>query len=62
MKKIYLQPSVKMAKTEIELILDGSGVMSDKGIGYGGADTNGSKDPASRQRHSVWDDENDEEF
>jgi hypothetical protein len=60
MKKNYIQPSVSMDKMGIQVILAGSpGVTSNKGIGYGGVDVDGIKDPASRQ-WDMWDDEDDE--
>ena len=36
-------------------MLAASGVSSDKGIGYGGIDGEGTKDPAARRRHNEWD-------
>ena len=55
MKKTYLAPVVEVMNTEVEELLAGS-VTSDKGIGYGGVDTAGDMDPASRSVNS-WDDE-----
>ena len=55
MKKTYLAPVVEVMNTEVEDLLAGS-VTSDKGIGYGGVDTAGDMDPASRSVNS-WDDE-----
>ena len=31
----------------------------DKGIGYGGVDTGGSKEPGARYHNNLWDDEED---
>ena len=59
MKKKYLQPSVSMDNMALQVILAVSGVTSDKGIGYGGIDENGTKDPSSRSL-GLWDDEEDE--
>lgn len=36
-------------------------ITSDKGIDYGGVDEEGTKDPASRKYHDVWEDETEEE-
>ena len=58
MKKTYLQPSIEMANMETEAMICGS-VTSDKGIGYGGVDEEGTKDPASRRQFDVWADEED---
>ena len=60
MKKKYLQPSVSMDNMALQVILAVSGVTSDKGIGYGGVDENGTKDPSSRRSMDLWDDEEDE--
>ena len=55
MKKTYSAPVVEVMNTEVEELL-ASSVTSDKGIGYGGVDTDGSKDPASRGGNG-WDNE-----
>jgi len=61
MKKTYLQPSVEMSNMETEQMICDS-VTSNNGIGYGGVDENGMKDPASRRyRNDVWEDEGLEE-
>ena len=60
MKKRYLQPSLAIHKMGTWVILTGSGVTSGKGIGYGGVDENGTKDPSSRRSMDLWDDEEDE--
>ena len=64
MKKTYLQPSAEMDNMETEsMICSSPGVTSDRGIGYGGVDEDGSLDPASR-RYSIWEEEDvhEEEF
>jgi hypothetical protein len=63
MKKVYIIP-----QTEEIVITNGItllGVSSDKGIGYGGKDANGTKDPSARpygwdDEEDDWDDEEDE--
>ena len=64
MKKTYLKPSTVTVSTELVTIVCQSGgdVSSDKGIGYGGVDEEGSLDPASRRRRDVWEDVGDEEY
>lgn len=60
MRKKYLIPATAVVTTENLLLLSGS-VQSDVGIGYGGTDEGGTKEPASRQYKSLWDDEDGEE-
>ena len=62
MKKTYLQPSVAMDKMELQAILAISGVTSNKDIGYGGIDQDGSVAPESRSMGNwgLWDDGEDE--
>ena len=55
MRKTYIIPSVKTVDCESEELMDVSGVYSDKGIGYGGVDEEGTVEAESRR--SVWDDE-----
>ncbi len=63
MKKTYLQPLTKVVMMGTQTIVCASkGVTSGKGIGYGGVDEEGEKDPASRRRRNVWDDEEEEEW
>lgn len=58
MKKTYMKPVIDIDGMEAETIICASqGVTSGNGIGYGGVDENGSKDPASRREFSVWDEE-----
>jgi len=57
MKKLYCQPYIKMVHIDyIRIVCAYSGVTSDKRIGYGGVDTEGDLEGASRQRCSVWED------
>lgn len=57
MKKVYMAPVTKMVAVGTEMLLAGSGVQSDNGIGYGGVDADGSKEPSARRRSDVWDEE-----
>ena len=51
-----------VAKVEpLAMICGSKDVTSDKGIGYGGVDEEGTLDPASRRRRDVWEDEELEE-
>ncbi|MCR4809312.1 MAG: hypothetical protein K5896_05585 [Prevotella sp.] len=55
MKKKYLQPWTVVIKLKHATMLCASkGVTSDKGIGYGGVDEEGEKDPEARRRRNVW--------
>ncbi len=60
MKKIaYQTPEVKVKALFMESLMAGSGVSApDQGIGYGGVDDSGEKDPDAKVfgSHSVWDD------
>ena len=55
MKKTYIAPNTDVVEIESEMILAASGVYSDKGIGYGGVDTEGSKDAEAKSVGSCWD-------
>ena len=62
MKNTYLKPIVKVLRAISDDLLTGS-VTGDPngGIGYGGVDTGGNKDPEAKQYipddfRSVWDD------
>ena len=59
MKKTYYQPQIEVMVMQVTQIICGSDdIHSDKGIGYGGKDDAGSKDPASRYyKYDDWDDE-----
>ena len=59
-KKTYIVPAIAEEAVLTEQFLAVSGVSSDNGIGYGGVDTEGEKDPSSRR--DAWDDLEDEEF
>ena len=62
MKKTYLQPLTMVVMMGTQTIVCASkGVTSGKGIGYGGVDEDGEKDPSARRRRDVWDDEEEEE-
>ena len=58
MKKKYIIPVAKVIAVEY-LLMSGSAVKGPEGVGYGGKDDTGSKDPASRGYRNVddWDDE-----
>lgn len=58
MKKIYMAPTIDLVLMEDELELLSGSVTSDKGIGYGGVDTEGEKVPDARR--SIWDDDEEE--
>ena len=61
MKKKYIIPATKVIVVEY-LLMSGSGVKGPEGVGYGGKDDAGSKDPASRYyKYDDWDDEENEE-
>lgn len=61
MKKNYIAPSMEITSIELQQMIAASeGVRTnDNSITYGGVDTEGEKDPASRRR-SVWDDDEDD--
>ena len=53
MKKIYLNPSVKMENMEMSaMVCNSQDITSNQGINYGGVDEDGSKDPSSREYDS----------
>ena len=59
MKKTYVTPQMEtMVMDTASLLSDSKSVTGPDGIGYGGVDEDGTKDPASR-RFDVW---NDDEF
>ena len=55
MKKIYIAPNTVVVEIESEMILAASGVHSDKGIGYGGVDTEGSMEAEAKSTGSCQD-------
>lgn len=58
MKKTYLTPTVVVVKIAIkERFLS---ISNNKGIGYGGVDTEGTQDPSSR-KYNWFDDDYDDE-
>lgn len=59
MKKIaYQTPEVKVKALIMDQLMAGSVTAPDQGIGYGGVDEEGEKDPEAKlfQSTSVWDD------
>lgn len=61
MKKTYIQPCMEVVSEDCSVLMSSSGVESNNGIGYGGVDDDGTKDPASRRFGSDWDDDVDAE-
>ena len=60
MKKTYIAPVItREVALKAHAMLCGSGVTGD-GIGYGGVDTGGTKDPSAREG-DFWDDETEDE-
>ena len=59
-KKTYIVPAIAEEAVLTEQFLADSGVSSDNGIGFGGVDTEGEKDPSSRR--DAWDELNEEGF
>lgn len=56
MKKTYIAPNTVVVEIETEMLLAASdGVYSDTGVGYGGVDTEGSKDAEAKPIGSCWD-------
>lgn len=55
MRKTYIKPSLQLVECKSENLMAVSGVFSDKGIGYGGADENGEWKADSRRDRSIWD-------
>ena len=56
MKKTYIVPNTVVVDIESEMLLAASnGMYSDTGIGYGGVDTEGSKDAEAKPIGSCWD-------
>ena len=55
MKKTYIAPNTDVVEIESEMILAASGVYSHTDIGYGGVDTEGSKDAEAKSIGSCWD-------
>ncbi len=59
MKKTYICPETKVVKVAACLPIASSPISSDKGIGYGGVDTEGTMTPSSRRMRG-WDFEDEE--
>ena len=57
MKKTYKSPVTEIVVSSMQPLLNG---VSGEGMGYGGVDEGGTKDPSSRRRRH-WDDDEDEE-
>ena len=56
MKKTYIAPNTVVVDIDTEMLLAASnGMYSDTGIGYGGVDTEGSKDAEAKPIGSCWD-------
>lgn len=56
MKKTYIIPETVVVHMLGENVIAVSGVQSDNGIGYGGTDEEGKKDPEVKRYHyNVWD-------
>jgi len=58
MKKQYIQPQAHLTEMKpVKIICLSSGVNNrERGIGYGGIDEEGEKEPAARRRN-IWDDD-----
>ena len=61
MKKTYQQPEIDTLVIRSMTLLVGSGIDSNNGMGYGGIDDEGKKDPASKRNHKTWEDWEEEE-
>lgn len=60
MKKTYISPAANVVVVTPKIPLTiASGVSSNDeyGLGYGGVDTGGDKEPSSRWRDRLWDDD-----
>ena len=44
-KRLYITPDMEVVEVKTMMLLAGSGVSSDLGVGYGGVDEGGSQDP-----------------
>ena len=57
-----MAPLVLLTPLAPPVLLAASGeIRTDKGIGYGGVDEEGTMDPSARRRKYVWDDEQEKE-
>ncbi len=57
MKKLYSAPTIQSTDIEMQGIIAQSGVKSNNGLGYGGVDREGTKDPGVKKKNSLWDEE-----
>ena len=58
MKKNYVSPFVTTKQLDmVKLICASQDITSNKGIGYGGVDKEGTKTVDSRRHRTVWDEE-----
>lgn len=57
MKKNYIQPQIYFCPMDGAL-LNGGSVIGNNGVGWGGVDTAGMKDPDAN-KNNLWDDDND---
>ena len=60
MRKYYISPVTELVCVENSVLLAGSdGVNSNNGLGYGGVDNDGNKDPAAKGQggsiSNIWD-------
>ena len=68
MKKNYIAPQTTVAVVQAQPLLtaNSTSIWSDMGpgtgIGYGGVDTGGVKDPSSRFHNKLWDDDEEDEW
>lgn len=62
MKKNYIAPSVEITNVALQQMIagsDGFKTNMDGLGGYGGVDEDGTKDPSSRRRRNIWEDDED---
>lgn len=61
-KTAYIAPAIKTRIINIESVLVSAskGTISDNGIGYGGVDEDGTRDPAAKDEDIYWDSSIDE--
>ena len=59
MRSNYLKPTVQILfiETNHMVAVSGEGVLGSNGLGYGGVDAGGSKDPSVKNHHNLWDEE-----
>lgn len=55
MKKKYLVPSTSAVLLDLpSFICVSDSITSDRGLDYGGVDTEGDKDPSARKSYDLW--------